>query len=80
METLVFREPVSRRQSVKFKVDQTKYDLQHHQVMKLNKPVALSSCEFLGCSEDVSTQKAAKNSGGSRTRGIINKEVHHTGK
>ncbi|XP_065352209.1 probable Golgi SNAP receptor complex member 2 [Cloeon dipterum] len=31
MESLVFREPVSRRQAVKFKVDQVKYDLQHHQ-------------------------------------------------
>ncbi|KAF4519048.1 hypothetical protein B566_EDAN001634 [Ephemera danica] len=31
MESLVFREPIARRQSVKFKVDQAKYDLQHHQ-------------------------------------------------
>jgi hypothetical protein len=68
METLVFREPVSRRQSVKFKVDQTKYDLQHHQVLhQLLKPVALLKVNFPGCSEDVAAQKAAKSSGGSRT-------------
>lgn len=81
METLVFREPVSRRQSVKFKVDQTKYDLQHHQVMQSWKPVALCIyLKFSGCSENVSTQKAAKNSGGSRKRGVVNKEVHYIGK